>query len=183
MGCTFYTLKSSLHDFPQVNLSQYLVQTHSSCCQWAFHTLYAMFKLRRILAGVLPTAQSTKCIFLWDLTPTSSPSSCEYNSKVEIEILRPETYFFFLVLMTFLFRYIPQASSVYIAELKSAAFCFHMLVGWRGFTGIGSRFRRGRLKECELVNFSFATLCKLQRYNANGNKDHNVINNAMREFS
>jgi hypothetical protein len=51
---------------------------------------------------------------------------------------------------------------------------------------VGSRFRKGMLKGdtlsgCEMVNFSFATLCKLQRYTANGNKDRNVINNATRE--
>ena len=33
------------------------------------------------------------------------------------------------------------------------------------------------------TNFSFASLRKLQRYTANGNKAHNAINNAMREFS
>ena len=119
--------------------------------------------------------------------PTSSPSSCEYNWKVEIEILRPETYFFFWVLMTFLFWYLPQASSVYIVELKSVGSCFLTLASWRGFVGVWSRFGKGRLKGdklsgCELVNFSFATLCKLEGYTAKDNKAHNVINNAMREF-
>jgi len=89
---------------------------------------------------------------------TSSTSSCGYIWKVEIVILRPETSFFFWVLMTFPFRYFPQAPSVHIAKLKSAASRFLILVSWRGFVGVASRFRNGSLKGhklfgCKLVIF------------------------------
>ena len=44
------------------------------------------------------------------------------------------------------------------------------------------RLKGDTLSGCQLVNFPFATLCKLQRYTVNGNKAHRLINNAMREF-
>lgn len=159
MGCTFYTPRTSLLHFLQVNLSQHLSPTHSSCYQWAFHTLYPMSKLRRILAGVLPTAQSKKLNFLLGLNTYFHPIMLSVQLDDWMEILGPETYFFFWVLMTFLFRYLPQASSVYTARVKSAAFYFLMLVSWKGFVGVGSRFRSGRLKGdtlsgCKLVNIS-----------------------------
>ena len=50
-GLYFYTLKSSLHDFPKVNLSQHIAPTHSTCYEWAFHV-----QIAKILAGVLPKA-------------------------------------------------------------------------------------------------------------------------------